>query len=159
MREVKALCTSLRKHSFLLPLAPRDVSRETSPAAKSKEKRMLSLAICVPSVSFSSQIQLVIILNCRVHLLDCEQSLFFFRFTEKSARARVRWATKPRDESRNEGGAFSHERGHFRVTCVSLDGLRKKRLLVVYASFESGLWWAVTARKVEKLNQTNSKIQ
>ena len=89
MREVKALCTSLRKHSFLLALTPRDVSRETSSAAKSEEKRMLSRAICVPSVSFSSQIQLVIILNCRVHLLDCEQSLFFFRFTEECTRARA----------------------------------------------------------------------
>ena len=35
----------------------------------------------------------------------CEQSLFFFRFTD----------------------AFSHARGHFRVAHVLLDGLRKKR--------------------------------
>ena len=37
------------------------------------------------------------------------------------------------------GGAFSHVRGHFCVSRVSLDRLRKKRLLVVYASVESGL--------------------
>ena len=37
--------------------------------------------------------------------VDCEQSLFFFRFTD----------------------AFSHARGHFRVAWVLLDGLRKNR--------------------------------
>ena len=55
--------------------------------------------------------------------LDCEKSLFFFRFSERNARA----AGKPRD-ARNEGGTRV-------VICVSrvlLDGLQKKeRLLVV----------------------------
>ena len=33
--------------------------------------------------------------------LDCYQCLFFFRFSKGSARARERWAAKPRD-ARNE---------------------------------------------------------
>ena len=37
-------------------------------------------------------------------LLDREQSLFFFRFSKGSARARERWAARPRD-ARNEGGS------------------------------------------------------
>ena len=36
--------------------------------------------------------------------IDCEQSLFYFRFSKGSARARERRAAKPRD-ARNEGGA------------------------------------------------------
>ena len=36
-------------------------------------------------------------------LLDCERSLFFFKFSEGSAHADERWAAKPRD-ARNEGG-------------------------------------------------------
>ena len=36
--------------------------------------------------------------------LDCEQSLFFFRFSKGSARALERWAAKPR-EARNKGGS------------------------------------------------------
>ena len=65
----------------------------------------------------------------------CEQALVFFRFSEGSARERR--AAKPR-EARNERGslrrkkplqspAFSHARGHLRVSHVLLDGLRKKR--------------------------------
>jgi len=49
-----------------------------------------------------------------VHV-DCEQSLFSFRFSEGSARARERRASP----------AFSHAGGHLRVSCVSLDGQRK----------------------------------
>ena len=37
-------------------------------------------------------------------LLDCEQSLFSFKFSKGSARARERWVVKPRD-ARNEGGS------------------------------------------------------
>ena len=54
--------------------------------------------------------------------VDCEQSLFFFRFNEGSARARERRAAKPRD-ARNDGGA----RSYLRLSCVLLDGPRKKR--------------------------------
>ena len=36
-------------------------------------------------------------------LLDCERSLFFFKFSEGSAHADERWVAKPRD-ARNEGG-------------------------------------------------------
>ena len=58
--------------------------------------------------------------------LDCEHSLFFFRLVRGVARAR---ASKPRETR----AASIHERGHFSISCVSLDGLRKKgRLLVVY---------------------------
>ena len=49
--------------------------------------------------------------------IDCEQPLFFFRFSEGSARARE-----------------SVARGHLRVSRVLLEGLKKKeRLLVVQA--------------------------
>ena len=57
--------------------------------------------------------------------LDCEQSLFFLRFSEGSARARERRAVKPRD-ARNEG-AFSNPIGHLRVLRVLLNGPTKKR--------------------------------
>ena len=63
--------------------------------------------------------------------LDCEQSLFFFRFSKGSARAR---AAKTRD-ARNEG--LSHlapsvTRVAICVSRILLDGLQKKeRLLVV----------------------------
>ena len=54
-------------------------------------------------------------------LLDCEQSLFFFRFSESSA---CMWELLCL--------AFSHLRGHLRVS----RGLQKKeRLLVVYGAF------------------------
>ena len=60
-------------------------------------------------------------------LLDCEQSLFFFRFKKRSARARE-W---PCRETRNEG-APSVTRVAICASGVLLDGLQKKeRLLVV----------------------------
>ena len=90
----------------------------------------------------SAQVQVTAVLITRqaVYPLDCEQSLFIFRFSEGSARARERWEAKPRD-ARNEGGsprrkkrvvplpsrAFSHSRGHLRVSGVLADGPRKKR--------------------------------
>ena len=58
-------------------------------------------------------------------LLDCEQSLFFFRFKKRSARE---W---PCRETRNEG-APSVTRVAICASGVLLDGLQKKeRLLVV----------------------------
>ena len=54
--------------------------------------------------------------------LDCERSVFFFRFSKRSARARERWAAKPRD-ARNEGEKRSLSRLAPSVTrvviCVS----------------------------------------
>ena len=46
--------------------------------------------------------------------IDCEQSLFFFRFSDGGARALP-------------SSAFSHARGHLRVSRVSLYGLKKTR--------------------------------
>ena len=43
-------------------------------------------------------------------VLDCEQSLFFFRFSERNARARER-----RSRETRETRAISHARGHLRV--------------------------------------------
>ena len=43
-------------------------------------------------------------------VLDCEQSLFFFRFSERNARARER-----RGRETRETRAISHARGHLRV--------------------------------------------
>ena len=68
--------------------------------------------------------------------VDCEHSLFFFIFSEGSARARERRAK--RREARNEGSShrrkgvapsrtLSNARGHLRVSSVLLDGPRKKR--------------------------------
>ena len=64
------------------------------------------------------------------------QSLFFFRFSERSASAWERRSREPR-ETRAAAGeeksvplpsrAFSQARGHLRVSRVLLDGLRKKR--------------------------------
>ena len=70
--------------------------------------------------------------------LDCEQSLFFFRFSESNARARERrsretretWFGSPRKASRL---APSVTRVAICVSRVLLDRLLKKeRLLVVY---------------------------
>ena len=51
----------------------------------------------------SSALPTEIILRRSTDVLDCEQSLFFFRFSKGSAPARERWAAKPRD-AKNEGG-------------------------------------------------------
>ena len=53
-------------------------------------------------------------------LLDCEQSLFFFRFSEGSAGERERRAAR-------KEGTFRHARGHLRISHVLLDGPRIKR--------------------------------
>ena len=66
-------------------------------------------------------------------LIDCEHSLFFFRFSEGSARAREKRRRQP--EKKKEwlfffvpvSRAFSQARGHLRVSRVLLDGPRKKR--------------------------------
>ena len=47
--------------------------------------------------------------------LGAPESLFIFRFSEGSARARERWAAKPRD-ARNEGGSPRKKR---RESCLS----------------------------------------
>ena len=61
--------------------------------------------------------------------LDCDQSLYFFRFSEGKTRARVE-------------NAFSHTPDHFLVSRVSLDRLRKKeRLLVAYSTTTTSLQW------------------
>jgi len=76
------------------------------------------------------------------HFLDCEQSLFFIRFNEGSARACERRAAKPRD-ARNEGGlscAFSHGRGHLCLVRFAQWTKKKERLLVVYSLFPKVKW-------------------
>ena len=42
--------------------------------------------------------------------LDCEQSLFFFRFSKGSARARERWAARPRDARKEDAAREEKER-------------------------------------------------
>ena len=64
--------------------------------------------------------------------LDCEQFLFFFRFSKGSARAQALSVEAARREKRGRqvplpSRAFSHARGHLRVSGVLLDGRRKKR--------------------------------
>ena len=64
----------------------------------------------------------------RVNVLDCEQSLFFFRSSESSARAR-KWRSGEPRETRVplSSRAVRHAFGHLRVSRVLLDWLRKKR--------------------------------
>ena len=60
----------------------------------------------------------------------CEQSLFFFRFREGSARARAakRETGKTRAAARDlPSRTFSHASGHLSVSRVLLDGLRQER--------------------------------
>ena len=56
--------------------------------------------------------------------LDCEQPLFFFRFSKGSVRACAR---NEGDTRETRAAAFSHARGHLCVSGVLLDGPRKKR--------------------------------
>ena len=74
---------------------------------------------------YSSNIVMIdVFLSSFTLVLDCEQSLFFFRFSKGSARARERWTREKRAAARR---AFNHARGHLRVSGVLLDGPRKKR--------------------------------
>ena len=61
-----------------------------------------------------------------VFLVDCEQSLFFFRFSKGSVERRSR-ETRETRAAPFPSRAFSHARGHLRVSGVLLDGPRKKR--------------------------------
>ena len=66
--------------------------------------------------------------------LDCQQSLFFFRFSKGSARARERWAAKPRD-ARNKSSPVSRSQSRaWSFACLGRFARRtkkKERLLVV----------------------------
>ena len=74
-------------------------------------------------------------------MVDCELSLFFFRFYVKGVCARERRAAATRENARPEkkkettafflvpllSRAFSHARGRLRVSLVLLDEPRRKR--------------------------------
>ena len=65
---------------------------------------------------------------------DCGQSLFFFRFSMGSVRARERWVAKPRD-ARNEGAFSRLQSRAWSFACLGRLAPRtkkKERLLVVY---------------------------
>ena len=66
----------------------------------------------------------LIVMYTVILALDCEQSLFYFRFSKGSAGARERWAAKPRDTSLAPLVTRV-------VICVSRTK-KKERLLVVY---------------------------
>ena len=67
--------------------------------------------------------------------LDCEWSLFFFRFSESNARARERRSRKTRETRAISRLAPSVTRVAICVSRVLLDGLQKKEgLLVVYVN-------------------------
>ena len=64
------------------------------------------------------------------HAIDCEESLFFLRFSEVSTRARAQAVNGEAARLEVRGytsGASSHARGHFRVSRLTFDELRKKR--------------------------------
>ena len=64
--------------------------------------------------------------------LDCEHSLFFFRFNGGRAHARAS-SGETRAAASGSSCVFSHASCHLRISRVLLDGPRKKeRLLVVY---------------------------
>ena len=77
--------------------------------------------------------------------IDCEQSLFLFRFSEGSARAHASGEAARRERRGRQpwetnsffvstSRFFSHARGNLFVSCVLVDGPRKKeRLRVVYS--------------------------
>ena len=63
-------------------------------------------------------------------MVDCEQPLFFFRFSKGSARARERWAAKPRNARNEYGSLVSRLQSRaWSFTCLGRlrDGKRKKR--------------------------------
>ena len=69
--------------------------------------------------------------------LDCEQSLFFFRFSKSNARARGGEAARRAKRGRQPekplpSRAISHARGHLRVSRFPRRTTEKERLLVVY---------------------------
>ena len=72
-------------------------------------------------------------------LLDCEQSLFFFRFSNARGEAARREKRGQQPEKKKEisfvvplpSRVFSRVRGHLRVSGVLLDGPRKKERLFV----------------------------
>ena len=73
--------------------------------------------------------------------IDCEQSLFFFRFSKGSARARERWAAKPRDARREKRGrcmsrAFCWTDQEKRETACSLGGTTKSMMLVLKKAYK-----------------------
>ena len=65
-------------------------------------------------------------IGCFFFLVDCEQSLFFFRFSKGSVERRSR-ETRETRAAPLPSRAFSHARGHLLVSGVLLDGPRKKR--------------------------------
>ena len=97
-----------------------------------KEKRKLYYA----AIKLKCRIDTVSYSYC-FKLLDCEQSLFFFRFSKESARARERRAAKPLD-ARNESGSSPVSRLPSRECSLSClvhftrRTKKKERLLVVY---------------------------
>ena len=60
-----------------------------------------------------------------VFSLDCEQSLFFS--SDLVSRVHARASIERRSRAPLPSQAFSHARGHLRVSGVLLDGPRKKR--------------------------------
>ena len=72
--------------------------------------------------------QTKIVASAFTFCIDCEQSLFFFRFSESDARARERRSRETR-ETRAERVAMC-------VSRVLLDGLRKKERLLNITKFK-----------------------
>ena len=78
----------------------------------------------------SSVVMIDVFLSSFTLVLDCEQSLFFFRFSKLGECTRVgveRRSRETREKRAAARRAFSHARGNLRVSGVLLDGPRKKR--------------------------------
>ena len=82
--------------------------------------------------------------------LDCEQSLFFFRFSESNARARERRSRETRETKAAvplPSRAISHGRGHLRVSRFARQTTEKREtarsLIVIHLALtklQVGFW-------------------
>ena len=79
-------------------------------------------------LTFDSGQQVIFILKEYSRLkIDCEKSLFFFRFSKGSARPRECWAAKPRD-ARNEGGSPRRKKRDWSPHNAKYDWLMREAL-------------------------------
>ena len=110
-----------------------------------KWKRKSPVCMTITIFCSSNTVMIDVFLSSFTLVLDCEQSLFFFRFSKGSARARERWARTEGEgrnverDARTEGGSPTRLQSRaWSFTCLGRFARRtekKEKLLVVYSSF------------------------